>query len=228
MSRIAATWVLPTLLIAVPAAAIEEPDYVVVEQNADYEIRKYEPYLVAEVDVDGSYRDAGNKAFKILAGYIFGDNSGDERMNMTAPVESREVSRANDSGQKMKMTAPVLSRSADKDGGMHRYAFVMEKKYDLDSLPKPNNEDIRIREVKGKTVAVRRYSGRWTESNYQYNERILINRLQRDGISVVGRPYLARYNAPFMPWFLRRNEVVVEIADYRDSTATVGSAAATK
>lgn len=185
--------------------AIEEPDFDVLQSSERYEVRRYAPYIVAEVDVNGSRDRAGNTAFRILAGYIFGSNASQEKMTMTAPVESR----ARDDGIKMEMTAPVTSTTSAQD--THTFAFVMEKKYTLETLPRPNDERVRLRIVPERTMAVRRYSGRWSEANVRSNEAALLAALDEDGIQHRGAPVLARYNAPFTPWFLRRNEAMVEI-----------------
>ena len=195
------------LLIGVSAMAAEEPRYDVLTSTEDYEIRRYEPYIVAETDVEGPYRNAGNKAFNILAGYIFGKNRQSEKMAMTVPVESRPV----DEGVRMAMTAPVTSRPSSAEADMFTYAFVMERKYTLDTLPEPVDPRIRIREVPSRIVAVHRFSGSWREENYQQHEQRLRRALERDGIPLAGTPYSARYNAPFVPSFLRRNEVIVPI-----------------
>lgn len=103
---------LTILLLTSPAVmAIEEPDYEILLTTKYYEIRRYEPYIVAEVDVEGDMGKAGNKAFRILAGYIFGNNQPGEKMAMTAPVESQ----AKGVGEKMAMTAPVLSDTPQGD-----------------------------------------------------------------------------------------------------------------
>lgn len=167
--------------------ALEEPQYEVLSERAGYEIRQYAPYLVAEVDVGG--RSADSAGFRTLAGYIFGDNEVSEKMKMTAPVESREADDSNDI----------------------TYAFVMESKYALDTVPKPNNERIQLRQKPSRVVAVRRFSGRWTEGNVAKHERQLLSDLQADGIRTLGKIELARYNSPFTPWFLRRNEVIIAI-----------------
>lgn len=199
----------PILLLAVPilVMAIEEPEYELLEELDGYEIREYAPYVVAEVTVTGSFKEAGNTAFRILADYIFGNNSDKTKMAMTAPVESRAL----DEGTKMAMTAPVLSTDAGNDGESYRYAFVMERKYTLDTVPEPRDDRILLRETQKRTMAARRYSGLWSRANYEKNQRALMEALARDGVEVIGQPYLARYNPPFTPWFLRRNEVLVEI-----------------
>lgn len=196
------------LLLVFPAIvmAIEEPEYQVIKEFEEFELRHYPAYLVAEVDVQGDFDDAGNQAFRILAGYIFGDNSVAEEMAMTAPVESRRTNTS----EKMAMTAPVTSTSAAERDRM-TFAFVMEREYTLDTLPVPNDDRIRIREMPERTMAVRRYSGRWTEKNYLRNQDVLLSALVVNGIHTSGNPTLARYNSPFSLPFLRRNEVMIEV-----------------
>ena len=202
-------WVAITLtaLSAPPVMAVEEPDFEILHRSEDYEIRRYAPYIVAEVDVNGGHTDAGNAAFRILAGYIFGDNQSSKKMAMTAPAEST----MRDQGVKMAMTAPVTS-TATANGKQRTVAFVMEKKYTLDTLPVPNDKRIRIRSNPARVMAVTEYSGRWSEQIFADKEAALLQALERDGIQPQGAPILARYDAPFKPWFLRRNEAMVEIA----------------
>ena len=161
--------------------AIEEPEYEVLLTVGDVEFRRYEPYMLAEVTVDGDAQD--RRAFRILAGYIFGDNDDSEKMNMTAPVETR---------------------GSD-------YAFVMERKYSLETLPRPNDERIRIVEREGRVVAALRFSGRWSQGNFNKHEGQLLDALAELDIVLTGAPELARYNSPFTPWFLRRNEIIVPV-----------------
>ena len=195
------------------AMAIEEPDYELLAKTEDFEIRRYAPYIFAEVDVTGSTSAAGNSAFRILAGYIFGKNIERQTMSMTAPVESRAASSV-----RMNMTAPVESRPGSD--GTHTYAFVMERKYTLDTLPKPLDSRIRIATRPSRIMAVRRYSGGWSEGDYQQQRAALLAALDDASIDVVGEPAWARYDSPLKPWFLRRNEVMIEI-EWRDGvTAT--------
>jgi len=170
------------------AMALEEPDYDVVDKTDTYEIRHYAPYIVAEVDVDAPARKAGNSAFRILAGYIFGDNESERKMKMTAPVATEQ----------------------NPEGG-YTYAFVMESQYTLDTLPQPSDPRIRLVIKEPGLVAAHRYSGRWSESNYRRNVDELLVALNEDGLDVSGEPMLARYNSPFTPWFARRNEVLIEV-----------------
>ena len=109
---------------------------------------------------------------------------------------------------KMNMTAPVES-SPTNNG--YVYSFVMERKYTLDTLPRPNDPRIVIRTNPERVMAVRSFSGGWSESNYLDNESALLADLESDGVDIVGNPVFARYNSPFKPWFLRRNEIMVEV-----------------
>ena len=198
---------LPFFFCGNAAMAIEEPAYEVLLETKYYEVRRYAPYIVAEVDVDDDFKRAGNSAFRVLAGYIFGDNEPQQKMAMTAPVESGK-------GVRMNMTAPVTSQAGNSDGP-YTYAFVMERKYTMDTLPAPDDPDIRLVQRPERVMAVHRYSGTWSEERYQEHEKILLDALAEDRVATTGRPVFARYNAPFTPWFLRRNEIMVEI-DWED------------
>lgn len=185
-------------------SALEEPKYSVLKEYENFEIRNYASYLVAEVDIEGSYNKTGNEAFRILAGYIFGDNQSSTKMNMTAPVESEAIQPS----ERMNMTAPVFS---NKNINGYTYRFVMESKYTQETLPVPNNSKIRITEIKDRVMAVISFSGRWSQKNFEKHEQILVNDLKNEGIGVASEAIYARYNAPFTPWFLRRNEIMFEI-----------------
>ena len=194
---------------ALGLAKYEQPAYAVVSAHDGYELRLYEPFLVAETRVSGDFRPAGSEAFRRLAGYIFGDNVPGERMAMTAPVLSQPAA-----GVKMSMTVPVLSQRDDTRAGDPgwTYRFVMERRYNLDTLPGPNDSRVELREVPARWVAARRFSGRWTGERIAGQEQALLEGLAADGIAPLGVPELARYNGPMTPWFMRRNEVLVEVA----------------
>ena len=184
--------------------AYEEPDYVVVRSAADYELRRYAPLVVAETDVVGSFGDAGNEAFGILAGYIFGANR--------SPEVARGQVQSDGEGVKMAMTIPVTSTESSAGSSTRStYSFVMPSEYSLESLPVPLDARVRIREVPERLVAVRRYSGRWSEQRYREHETMLMQSLDRDGVETDGSPLLARYNGPWTLWFLRRNEVMIPV-----------------
>ncbi len=194
-------WLLPlTGLLAASAYAYEEPAYSVVSRNDGYEIRDYDPYLVAETSVAGGFRATGNIAFRRLAGYIFGDN----RRRGGEPDQPDSV--------RMNMTVPVIRHSIDDDGPRTVYRFVMERAYDLSDLPVPNHDAVTLREVPAGPVAVLQYRGRISESRFRERAEWLRRVLERDGLKAIGEPLSAVYNGPFTPPFLRRNEVLIRLA----------------
>jgi len=195
--------VLGALLTASPAAmALEKPSYRVVERREAYEIREYAPYLVAETVVGGSREEAGNAGFRILAGYIFGKNRGEKKIAMTAPVTQAEPA-------KIAMTAPVVQAG---DEGRWVIQFMMPSAYTLETLPEPLDTAISFRVVPARRVAAHRYSGTWSVTRYEEHLARLRAALAADGLTAAGEPVWARYDPPFMPWFLRTNEILVELA----------------
>jgi len=188
-------------MIAMPlwSHAIEEPDYEVVRKLSDQvELRQYAPHVVAEVVLQASADEAGNQAFPILAGYIFGKNKGERKFAMTAPVTQSAVPVT------MAMTAPVTQSAAP--GGM-RVQFVLPKGVTLDSAPEPLDPRVQLRLVPASQWAAIRYSGTWSQANYDEHLALLRAALDQAGVATQGEPVLARYNPPFTPWFLRRNEI---------------------
>lgn len=182
--------------------AIEEPSYTVDSKATGYEIRKYAPVLVAEIRIDAGFEQAGGQAFRILAGYIFGANKSKTKIAMTAPVNQTTAS------EKIEMTAPVTQT---KGASGFWVQFTMPSEYTLETLPVPDDSRVQLRQIPARKIAVYRYSGSWSESNYKEKLSDFQAMLKRDGVPVVGEPVLARYNSPFSLWFLRRNEIWFEL-----------------
>jgi hypothetical protein len=180
------------------AGAVEQLSYRVVRDYDGIEVREYAPYLVAEVSVPGPAEEAGNQGFRILARYIFGDNRGEQKIAMTAPVIQEPQS------SKIAMAAPVIQSPS---GGNFILQFVMPRNYTRETLPQPRDSRIRIEEIPGARFAVIRYSGSWSSRNYQEHLEQLEHAVHSAGLTTTGAPLYARYNAPFVPWFLRRNEI---------------------
>lgn len=192
-------------LYAVPMTshATEEPEYKVVRQLGDVELRDYAGYTVAEVVVAGTAADAGNLAFPILAGYIFGKNTETRKFAMTAPVTQAAAP------VKLEMTAPVMQNAAP---GGHLVQFVLPAGVTLATAPKPLDPRVVLRAVPSHRVAVIRYSGFWSEANYNKHLALLQAAMGQAGLVASGEPVYARYNAPFTPWFMRRNEIWIAVA----------------
>jgi hypothetical protein len=182
--------------------AIEEPSYEVVQQLDGAEVRQYAPYVVAQVLVAGPAEQAGSEAFPILAGYIFGKNRGERKFDMTAPVTQAAVP------VKMAMTAPV-TQAASAGGTLVQ--FVLPKGVTLATAPEPLDPRVQLREVPGHRVAVIRFSGFWSQANYNEHLAKLQAALRTAQLRWTGEPTLSRYNPPFTPWFLRRNEIWLSV-----------------
>ncbi len=182
--------------------AYDSPDYRVTSKLGAIEIREYEPYLVAETTVDGSLGNAGNQGFRILAKYIFGGNRGSQKIAMTSPVAQEKTE-----GTKIAMTAPVTQ---ERTGDRYTVRFMMPSELTREELPAPNDARISIREVPARRFAVIRYSGTWSKRNYEEHLDALHAGLRAEGLEPTGEPVWARYNSPFTPWFMRRNEILTE------------------
>jgi len=185
------------------AMAIEEAPYTTIEQHGEFELRQYQPYVVAETIVDGGFEEVGNEAFRRLFAYISGANRSAQSIAMTAPVEQRAAS------EKIAMTAPVTQRA---DGGAYRIAFVLPSAYTLDTAPVPTHPAVRLAQVPARRMVAVRYSGAWSVGNYQEALARLAAFAEQRQLVLSGEPVYARYDPPFMPWFLRRNEILMEVA----------------
>lgn len=183
--------------------AIEQPAYRVMDRDGDMEIRQYEPYIVAETFVEGDFGITGNEGFRRLFRYITGGNEGRAEISMTAPVAQQR------GGQEIAMTAPVAQVS---EGAGHWVSFMMPGEYTLETLPRPADARVRLREVPGQLVAALKYSGFWGESRYQKEEERLRRFMSERGLAAQGEPVFARYDPPYMPPFLRRNEILIPLA----------------
>lgn len=167
----------------------EQQPYRVLQQFPEFELREYPAAAIAEVTVDGDFEQAGNRAFGSLFGYISGRNG---------------------ASTKIAMTAPVLQRPSS--AGQHAVAFVLPSTMEVQDAPAPADPSIDVRELPPTRTAALTYSGRWSEESYRRHCNQLVAAIAREGLKPVGEARFARYNAPFTPWFLRRNEVLVNVA----------------
>ena len=179
----------------------EKPDYKVFQSEQNIEIRQYEPMIIAEVEVDGKREDAIGDGFRLLADYIFGNNTVQQVISMTAPVQQKE-------NQNIAMTAPVQQQSTGKSW---RMSFVMPSKYSMDSLPVPNNNRVRLKGILAKKFVVIGFSGTNSNENVTEHENQLMNYIEENQIKINDSPKYAFYNPPWSLPFLRRNEVMIEI-----------------
>ena len=120
---------------------------------------------------------------------------------MTAPVTTTR-------SEKIAMTAPVETRRKGDDMVM---AFMMPTQYTLETLPEPTDPRVLIRSVPERVMAVIKFSGSWSEEHFQEQTVRLQEWLRKHDVKAIGVPVIARYNAPWTPWFMRRNEVQIEV-----------------
>ena len=194
-----------SLLVAKSAMAVEKAKYTVLEREEDFEIRQYDPQIVAETFVEGNLEEVGNEGFRRLYAYISGENTKKQSISMTAPVGQETRS------EKIAMTAPVKQEKKDNQW---RITFLMPAEYALEMLPEPNDNKVKLKADPGRLMAAVRYSGTWSEDGYEENKALLEDYIQKRGLVKAGEPVWARYDPPFMPWFLRRNEVLIPIEKF--------------
>lgn len=198
------------LLISGETMAIEEPNYTVLSQVEDFELRRYDEQLVAQTWVSGDQNTASRQGFKILADYIFGNNtapSGESsKISMTAPVTMQSDNLNGQASQKIAMTAPV---SMQQNDGKWRVQFTMPSQYTMQTLPKPNNPDVKIVQVPAQTYGVIKFSGLAGSKKVAKKTETLKSWMQTQKLMITGTPELARYNPPWTLPFMRRNEVMM-------------------
>jgi effector-binding domain-containing protein len=190
------------LFFLINLMAIETPKYTILKEVDSFQIREYTEYLTAEVEIDGTFDDAGSKAFRHLFDYISGNNSKKQKVEMTAPVEQKSTS------EKITMTAPVEQKGKD---GKYTISFVLPQTFTLESAPTPNDPRVVLKNNPVRQIACITYSGFWNESNYNENMAKLMGWIASGKHTIIGAPIYARYNSPFSFWFLRRNEILIEI-----------------
>lgn len=200
--RIVLAAITVTLIGAREVMAIEEAAYSVARKDDQFEIRDYAPHILAETVVDGTLEEAGDKAFGRLFRYISGDNRARNKLAMTAPVSQKPT------GEKIKMTAPVGQQRVQERWAV---SFMMPAAYTLETLPVPDDPQVTLRQVPARRIAAVRYSGFWSEKSYLKNKLALESWIHKQGLIIAGDPVWARYNPPFTPWFLRRNEILIPV-----------------
>ena len=199
-------WIFYSLITSNTAMAIEEPKFNLIAKENAFELRAYQSKIIAEVTIDAGMSESSSKGFRLIADFIFGNNTsregGSEKISMTAPVSVYEKS------EKISMTAPLGVQEV-KDGW--KVYFVMPSKYTLDSLPKPNNAEVSIKQIPAKKFAVMRFSGLVDEEKMNKKVKDLNEWIVSKNLKPISNPELARYNPPWTLPFLRRNEVMVEV-----------------
>lgn len=183
---------------------VEQPPFTVLERADGYEVREYPAYIAAQVSVKKGWSDALNTGFEILADFIFGNNVTQESIAMTRPVGIE----AEPENELIATSVPVLTQER---GDAFLVSFIMPSKYTSETLPRPNNPEIRIVEVPESVVAVRSVSGRMDHDRALREEAALRELLRRDKRVTLSTARVAQYNPPWTPPFLRLNEVLIPV-----------------
>ena len=200
-------WVLAASMavatLASSAMAVEEPAFKQVLREGDFELRDYPALVAAEVTVAGDQKEAANKGFRLLAGYIFGGNKRRQKIAMTAPVAQQAVS------EKIAMTAPVAQTK--NAAGSWVVRFTMPSSYSLQTLPVPDDARVSLRNIAPARFAVLRFSGMAHSGDVETRSSELLALVTSHRLRAIGSVTLAQYNPPWTLWFMRRNEVMVEV-----------------
>ncbi len=183
---------------------VEQPNYEVILSDGNIDIRQYAPIIIAETEIQGEREEAIGKGFRLLADYIFGNNTVKQEIAMTAPVQQQN-------NAKIAMTAPVQQQSQD---GVWKVSFVMPAEYTIDTLPKPNNEKVTVKKVLEKRYVVIRFSGLNSNANIEQHEKMLMQYIEKKQIKTASLPKYAFYNPPWTLPFMKRNEIMVEVAAF--------------
>jgi effector-binding domain-containing protein len=194
---------------------VEQPQYQVISEQGNIQIREYSPSIVAEVQVQGEREEAISQGFRLLADYIFGNNKVEQDIAMTAPVTQRGSEKiamtapvTQQSSQKVEMTAPVKQQGLDNAWKVN---FTMPSKYSMNTLPTPNNEKVTLHQVPSKKYASIKFSGMGSNKNLASHEKELQEYISKNKIQTLSEPIYAFYNPPWTLAFLRHNEIMIEI-----------------
>ena len=200
-------WIFLTVLIGIFLTAavfvgpimsdVETPEYKILKTEGNIQLRRYNPMIIALVNVKGTRRDAIGKGFRLLADYIFGDNVG--QRTISDPAGTRE-------SIKIAMTAPVQQQSVDSGW---QISFVMPSEYTTGTLPSPTNKLITIRTEDSRDFFTITFSGLNSDQNIEKNQNILSKYLEVNNISTSSKPIYAFYNPPWTLPFFRRNEILI-------------------
>jgi effector-binding domain-containing protein len=195
---------------------VEQAKYKVIESHNNIEIREYTPMIVAEVEVTGTREEAIKQGFRMIADYIFGDNTPAKKIAMTAPVTQTE-------GEKIAMTAPVIQTPSEKipmtapviqqaNNDTWKIRFIMPQGYTLTTLPVPKNDAVKLKQIAEKRFVVIRFSGLPDHEKLQQHQQTLSAFIQEKRLKASPVATYAFYNPPWTLPFLRRNEVMFEVA----------------
>lgn len=167
----------------------EQLPYTVVKKYADFEVRHYPDYLLAQTQQTGDFVAAGYRGFQPLFQFITGRNEQSQKISMTAPVLQRETAART-----------------------HSVAFVMPASMTRENIPHPSDPGVTTEFVPAHNVAVITFRGSWSEKLMRDKAAQLTAAVQREGLTPTGDVYVARFDPPWKPGFIKKNEVLLDLA----------------
>ncbi|WP_148266625.1 SOUL family heme-binding protein [Methanocella arvoryzae] len=185
--------------------SVEQPAYETLKQDGSFEVRRYNGYVLAHVDVEADFDTALNEGFRALFGYITGHNRVRTKVPLTMPATGEVGERT----ETIPMTVPVIMEPRRE--GVYRVGFIMPGRYTLETLPRPDNESIGFTEIPDHKVAVIRFSGHSHEPKVREKIGELKDWLRGNDLEPKSSFRLARYDPPWIPGFLRHNEIMVDV-----------------
>lgn len=188
------------------AQGVEEISSQVIDRFGDVEVKRFASHWIVEIEVEGEAADAGNRAFRPLVNYIGGANRRSQSISMTAPVNQAAAAES----QKISMTAPV--NQAVSGAGRWKVSFVLPAEFTETTPPEPTDARLRLKKNPERSVAVLKYRGTWSQANFDEHRAEFEAALAgQKKWKAKGAINWARFDPPFMPWFLRRNEIQQEV-----------------
>ena len=187
--------------------ATEEPQFSILEKAPPFELRSYAPMILAEVKVEGDLEEASGQGFRLIAAYIFGQNQVSEKIAMTTPVT---IEGQAPKSAKIAMTSPVTIES---NAGQWIVSFVMPAEYTMETLPKPLNSKVQLRQIPAIKRAVISFTGFYNENKVADRTLELEEWMKTKNLQAAGTPKFARYNPPWTLPFMRRNEIMIDVRE---------------
>lgn len=178
----------------------EQPTYRVVSSDGDFEVRKYDPFIVAEVKMQGDRKQVLAQGFKMLANYISGNNISGYKIAMTAPVIQQKDDQ---------MHIRIIAKKLQKHSWI--ICFVMPSAYKLSVLPKPCNKRIVLETLPNRAFVVIRFSGRATNKRISEYEKQLLAYVAKMHFATLSTPIYAFYSQPWIPPIAKHNEIMIAI-----------------
>ena len=169
----------------------ERQKYSTLKDYGAFELREYDPCVIAEMTIDADYGSASNRAFGSLFKYISQGNSSSSKISMTAPV--------------------IAATTSSIDSMEWKVSFVMPAGSLRKDLPDPNDSSVVLREIPRQECVALHFKGRGSKATWQEKEADLRRLAASEGLHLSNETRICRFDPPFKPGFLHYNEVVIPL-----------------